>query len=168
MENRKYPSLKKIHCPQCKKANYKILGTKGAMGKAIGAGMFGGIGNLIQSSNAKSDFELKPIRFKCLDCNNKFDSLPAQSEADEVLKKPCTIVFHRLSSFVGMAVIQQVFLNGVKVGNVKNNGELRFETNIRHNVIFVTDQSGVSFGDTYVFNAQDGETRVLNFKRKFV
>ena len=168
MENKKYPSLKSIYCPQCRGTHYKILGTKGSLGKAAGAAMFGAIGNMIQSSSAKNDYEIRPIRFKCQNCGNKFESIPFTAADNEILEMPCTIVLHRLSSFVGMAVVQQVFLNGVKVGNVSNNGELRFETWTKDNVIFVTDQSGVSFGDAYTFTAQGGEMKTLNFKRKFV
>lgn len=77
-------------------------------------------------------------------------------------------MLHRLSSLVGMAVLQQVFLNGVKVGTVKNNKELSFQTYTKHNVIFVTDHSGVAFPDAYTFTAERGGMKALKFNRKFV
>ena len=168
MENRQYPSLNAVQCSNCGSKNYRIIGTKGSMGKAIGSAMFGAIGALAASSNAKNDYELRPLQCKCKDCKAKFDAMPSAAAEDDILDTPCTITLRRLSSFVGMAVVQQVFLNGIKVGNVKNNSELTFETNTKNNVIFVTDQSGVAFCDPYVFTAQNGEVRTIDFKRKFV
>lgn len=56
MENRQFPSVKDLQCPHCNGTEFKILGTKGAVGAAVGAAMFGAIGNLVQSSEAKSDY----------------------------------------------------------------------------------------------------------------
>lgn len=168
MENIQYPSLKNMQCPHCNGTEFKILGTKGATGKAVGAVMFGAIGSLVQSSDTKNDFELRPIRYKCQSCNKKFESVPFVAAEDDLLDEPCTVVLHRLSSFVGMAVLQQVFLNGVKVGTVKNNKELSFKTYTKHNVIFVTDHSGVAFPDAYTFTAESGGMKELKFNRKFV
>lgn len=168
MENRQFPSVKDLQCPHCNGTEFKILGTKGAVGAAVGAAMFGAIGNLVQSSEAKSDYELRPIRYQCLSCKKKFESVPFVAAEDELLGEPCTVVLHRLSSFVGMAVLQQVFLNGVKVGTVKNNKELSFKTYTKHNVIFVTDHSGVAFPDAYTFTAESGGMKELKFNRKFV
>lgn len=167
MENRQNPSVKNLQCPHCNGTEFKILGTKGSTGKAVGAFLFGAIGNLVQSSESKNDYELRPIRYKCLSCNQKFESVPFEAAEDELLDEPCTVVLHRLSSLVGMAVLQQVFLNGVKVGTVKNNKELSFQTYTKHNVIFVTDHSGIAF-DSYTFTAESGRMKTLKFKRKFV
>ena len=168
MDSRQFPSVKNLRCPNCSGTEFKILGTKGSVGAAVGAAMFGAIGNLVQSSGAQSDFALRPIRYQCLSCKKKFEASPYVATEDELLDEPCTVVLHRLSSFVGMAVVQQVFLNGVKVGNVKNNQQLSFQTYVRHNVIFVTDQSGVAFPSSYKFIAENGGQVQLRFNRKFV
>ena len=168
MENRSFPSLKELRCPNCSGTEHKILGTKGATGKVVGDIMFGALGSLVHSSDAKNDFELHPIRYQCLECKKKYESLPLTAPEEELLEAPCTVVLHRLSSFVGMAVLQQVFLNGVKVGNVKNNQELSFQTYTKHNVVFVTDHSGVAFADTCTFTAESGGRKALKFNRKFV
>ena len=168
MENVTYPSWKNMHCPYCNGASYKIISTKGAMGKVAGAVAFGAIGNLVQSAGAKNNFEFQPANCQCMNCNKKFEAFPNAAEPDDILDVPCTVVLRRLSSFVGMGVVQQVYLNGVKVGVVKNNSELRFETYTKHNVIFVTDHSGLAFPGHYTFIAQNGGVETINFKRKFV
>lgn len=48
MENRQNPSVKNLQCPHCKGTEFKILGTKGSTGKAVGAFLFGAIKNLNQ------------------------------------------------------------------------------------------------------------------------
>ena len=168
MENNQYPSVRDLQCPSCKGTSFKIIGTKGSMGKAVGAAMFGAIGNMAMSAGSKNDFEIRPIRYQCLSCRSKFEATPLTAAEDELLEEPCTVVLRRLSSVVGMAVLQQVFLNGVKVGNVKNNGELTFRTYTKHNTICVTDQSGVAFPGAYTFVAESGGTQTVQFKRKFV
>ena len=168
MSEQAYPSVMNLKCPSCGSENLRILGSKGSVGKAVGAGMFGAIGNMVASADSKRDFQLIPIRYQCQGCKNKFESLPETAPDDDVMETPCTIVFHRLGSMVGAAVNQQVYLNGVKMGNVKNGGELRFQTFTRHNTIFVTDHSGIAFPGDYKFIAKEGETVDINYKRKFL
>ncbi len=168
MANAQYPSLKGLHCPNCNGTELKYLGTKGSVGKAVGAAMFGAIGNLIQSSQAKNNFEVVPIRCQCQNCKKKFEAEPLVAAEDEILDAPCTVVLHRKGSFVGSMVVQQVFLNGVKVGSVKNKEELKFETYTKHNVIFVTDHNGMAFPGEYTFTAESGGTETIEFKRGFI
>lgn len=169
MENTNYPSIYQLTCPKCGKKDFKILGTKGAKAASVGMGMaLGAIGNLIADSNNKKDMSLMPVQYKCTSCGNKFDSLPLVAQPDELLNMPCTIVFHRLSSFVGMAVAQHIYLNGVKVGTVDNGKEFTFPVYTRHNTIFVTDQYGVAFKGDYQFEAEDGGHVDIQYKRKFL
>ena len=164
-----YPSVALLTCPNCGQKQFKIIGTKGSLGKAIvGAGMFGAVGNMVMDSRSKENFELLPVKYQCLSCKNKFEALPLVAEDEEVLDTPCTIVFHRLGSPVGMAVSQQVFLNGVKMGSVKNKADLEFQTHTKQNTIFVTDQYGVAFPGEYTFTAENGGFVEINYKRKFL
>lgn len=164
-----YPSLYKLTCPKCGQNNLKVLGTKGAKGASVGIGMaFGAVGNLVASSMSKDEAAVQPVKYQCLACKNKFDSLPLNAEPDEILDQPCNINFTRLSSFVGMAVVQGVWLNGVKVGTVGNGKSISFPTFTKHNTVFVTDQYGVVINGDYKFEAQSGGTQELKFKRKFV
>lgn len=166
---RNFPSLHKLTCPKCGKNDLKVLGTKGSKGASIGIGMaFGAIGNIIASSASKDEASLQPIQYQCKSCRNKFDSLPLNAVPDEILSEPCTITFTRLSSFVGMAVLQGVWLNGVKVGSIENGKTMTFQTFTKHNTIFVTDQYGVVINEAYSFEAQSGGQQNVNFKRKFV
>lgn len=164
-----FPSLYKLTCPKCGGKDFKVLGTKGAKGASMGIGMaFGAIGNLVASSASKDEASVQPVQYQCKSCKNKFDSLPLNAEPDEILSQPCTITFTRLSSFVGMAVLQGVWLNGVKVGSIANGKSMTFQTLTKHNTVYVTDQYGVVINDSYNFEAQSGGQQTLNFKRKFV
>ena len=165
----KFPSLHALSCPKCGKNDFKVLGTKGAKGAAVGIGMaFGAIGNLVASATSKDNYELKPVQYKCKACGKKFDSYPSEAAPEEILDKPCTINFNRLSCFTGMAVAQNVWLNGIKVGSVNNGKSITFQTFTKHNTVFVTDQYGVVIKEDHKFEAQSGDTVELNFKRKFV
>lgn len=163
------PSIHAMVCPKCQKGDLKILGTKGSKGAAIGMGLaLGAVGNLIANASNKGDFSLRPIQYKCNSCGNKFESLPFVAKPEEILEKPCTVTFRRLSRFVGMAVSQDVWLNGVKVGSVKNGQSITFDTVTRHNTVFVTDQYGVAFKGDRKFEAQSGGTEEIRFKGKFL
>lgn len=163
----KNPTLVGIKCPECGSKNYKILGA-GSVGAGVAKQLlFGGIGNMVASSSSKNDFELKPIKYQCKNCKKKFESLPNEANNDELLEKPCIITFKRLSGIWGAALRQQVFLNGIKVGTVKSGSEIKFETNTKTNVIFVTDQHDVAFDDLYEFTAKSGGEEYIKFKKNF-
>ena len=163
------PSIYGLACPKCQNGDLKIVGTKGSKGAAIGMGLaLGAVGNLIANASNKDDFSLRPIQYKCKSCGNKFESLPLVAKPEEILEKPCTVNFHRLSRFAGMAVSQDVWLNGVKVGTVKNGQSITFETVTKHNTVFVTDQYGVAFKGDRKFEAQSGGTEEIRFKGKFL
>lgn len=162
------PTLQGLACPKCGQSDLKIVGAKGGMGKAMGVGMaFGAIGNLIASAASKGDYTVQPTQYKCKACGKKFEAYPLTAGEDELLETPCTVNFQRLSSFVGMAVAQHVWLNGVKIGSVGNGKMLTFQTQTKHNTLWVTDQYGVAFKGDYKFEAQPGGTVEVKFKRKF-
>lgn len=163
------PSTHALTCPKCQHNDLKILGTKGSMAHGVTSSLlFGAIGNLVANSNSKDDYSVKPVQYKCNICGNKFVSLPIEAEPGEILETPCTISFTRLSSFVGMAVAQHIYLNGVKVDTVGNGKTVTFKTSVKHNTIFVTDQYGVAFKGDYKFVAESGGKKEIRFKRKFL
>jgi len=167
-ENKVPASLHRLKCPHCGGCDFEILGKKGALGKSLAVtAAFGAIGNLVQSSISKDDLKLEPTNYKCLSCKKKFESLPLLVQQDEMLTTPCEITFTRLSSFVGMAVSQTVWLNGVKMSSVSNGKTVNFKTYVKHNTIFVTDHTGVAFKDSYKFEAHQGGKVEVRFKRKF-
>ena len=164
-----YPSVKELKCPECGAAELRILGTKGAGAAAISVGVLAGaIGSMAMDKASKGDFDIKPVKYQCLKCKKKFEALPLVAAESDVLSEPCTVNFTRLGSMVGMAVSQQVFLNGVKVGNVKNGATLTFRTYTKDNTVFVTDQYGLAFPGSYTFTAEAGGTEDIKFKRKFL
>lgn len=163
-----YPSTRDLVCPKCSGSNLNILGTKGAKGTAVGMGMaLGAIGNLVADSISKDDFTFQPVNYKCASCGKKFEALPLKAKPDEILDQPCTVTFTRLSCFAGMAVSQNVWLNGMKAGSIGNGKTITFQTFVKHNTVFVTDQYGVAFKGHYTFEAQSGGTEEINFKKKF-
>ena len=168
MADTQYPSVEGLKCPNCGKTEFKILGTKGSAAKVGMTVAFGAIANVALDSKSKSDFEYKPVRYQCLGCKTKFEADPAEAPGEDILEEPCRIVFHRQKSPVGMAVTQQVFLNGIKVGNVGNGQDLEFQTFTRHNTVFVTDQAGIAFPGSHRFTAESGGTEEIQFKRKFL
>ena len=167
MADTQYPSVEGLKCPKCGNTEFKILGTKGSLAKVGVEVAFGAIANLAIDAQSRADFELKPVKYQCKSCKHKFEAEPLVAPEEDLLEEPCVITFRRLSSALGMAVTQQVFLNGVKVGNVGNGKELVFQTYTKHNTIFVTDQAGVAFPGCHKFEAESGGTEVIEFKRKF-
>lgn len=164
-------SLKELRCPNCGSGDILPLGKKGAMGSEVAAAFFGGaIANLAVSSNAskQSAGPVESLSYKCKSCKNKFASLPFVAADGDVLPVPCKINFTRLKSFVGAAVVQIVYLNGVSCGPIKNGKMISFHTENRWNTLFVTDAYGVAFPDVYRFEALPGGEVHVRFNRKFV
>ena len=156
-----------IKCPNCGVKTIELLVLTQQLPVSVN-NYFGAVGNIVSSSRSKDNFEIKPVKYQCLDCKNKYEALPNEASSDDILKKPCTITFERLSSFIGGAVRQQVFLNGIKMGTIKNGSKLTFETNTRTNTIFVTDHHGVAFKGHYTFTAEEGGEKYIKFKKKFI
>ena len=163
----KNPTLVGIKCPNCGVKTIELLVLAQQLPVSVN-NYFGAVGNIVSSSRSKDNFEIKPVKYQCLDCKNKYEALPNEASSDDILKKPCTITFERLSSFIGGAVRQQVFLNGIKMGTIKNGSKLTFETNTRTNTIFVTDHHGVAFKGHYTFTAEEGGEKYIKFKKKFI
>jgi Zn finger protein HypA/HybF involved in hydrogenase expression len=168
-EGMAFPSLFNLRCPQCGGANLEVKGTEGALGKSIGVfAAFGAVGNMVMSANAAKNLETSPIKYKCASCKHKFTTMPLEAAPEEFLAAPCTIDFERVSNFVGMAVVQIVYLNGIKIGPINNGKTISFSTVVRYNTLFVTDQAGVAFKDVYRFEAQPGSSVRVRFNRKFL
>ncbi|MCL1859501.1 MAG: hypothetical protein FWF92_09765 [Oscillospiraceae bacterium] len=163
------PSVYYLKCPFCGSNNLRVLGKKGALGASIAiGGMFGAVGNLVADSISQDNFTYEPTNYKCEACKQKFEALPLAAQPDEILTEPCKIVFTRASSFVGMWVSQTVWMNGVKLGSIKNGKTIEFMTMTKYNTLFVTDQYGVAFKGDYKFEAQPGGITQVRFKRKFL
>lgn len=162
-------TLKGLKCPHCGSEKLTVTGTKGALGAAIATSVaFGAIGNLVAGSNAASNQATEPLKYKCASCGKKFETFPLLAPAQDVMPAPYTVTFTRAKSFIGAVVPQIVYLNGVKLGAVKNGKSITFTTINRYNSIFVTDQYGVAFKSVYSFEAQPGGNVSVRFKRKFI
>ena len=163
------PTFVGIKCPTCAGEKFIVEGASGSKASSFATTVaFGAVGHMVKSHRLKEDVEIKPVNFKCRNCKTKFDSLPKSANKDEILKEPCTITFKRLSSFVGGAVKQQVFLNGAMMGIVNNNSEITFDTYTKTNVIFVTDHFGNIIKEDFKFIAESGGKQEIKFKNKFI
>lgn len=162
-------TLKGLCCPQCGSENLIIKGKAGGGGASVAAAFFGGaVVHMAVSSHASKNVTTTPVAYICGNCKHKFQTLPLNAPAEDILDVPCTIHFTRLSSFVGGAVAQMVYLNGVNCGPVKNGKTIVLQTGNRWNTIFVTDQYGAAFPSCYRFEAVPGGEIQVKFLRKFV
>ena len=163
-----YASLRGLRCPNCNSGHLAITGLPGALGASLAKGLaFGTVGNLVAGKQAAANTQTEPLQYKCRACGHKFVSPPLIAPEEERLSAPCTLTFTRTGSFVGAAVPQIVYLNGIKQGPVKNGRSLQLVTHCKHNVVFVTDQFGVVFKSLYQFEAQPGGQLAVSFKRGF-
>jgi len=162
-------SISDMKCPQCGGNDFNILGVKGGVLRSVGtAAAFGAIGNIVAGKMAAGNIETEPIQYKCKKCKYKFIGEPIEAPEEEKLSAPCNIYFKREINFVGAGVPQIVYLNGIKIGPVKNGNMIMFPTHIKQNIIFVTDQYGVAFAGHYTFEAQPDTKIVVRFNRKFI
>lgn len=163
-----YASLRGLRCPSCNSGHLAITGLPGALGASLAKGLaFGTVGNLVAGKQAAANTQTEALQYKCKACGHKFVSQPLIAPEEERLSTPCTLTFTRAGSFVGAAVPQIVYLNGIKQGPVKNGRSLQLVTHCKHNVVFVTDQFGVVFKSLYQFEAQPGGHQEVRFKRGF-
>ena len=155
-------------CPQCGSSEWKVTGLPGAAGRAVLVGLFGLIGNAIASSSLKNRKDDDPFICKCDSCGNKWEAIPVNAPEEERLESPCKINVTRPGGFVGAAVGQFAYLNGIRMGILKNGNTMTFETNVKHNLLYFTDLSGTVFKDYKHFDAEAGGNRNFNFNRKFL
>ena len=162
-------TLKGLKCPQCGTEDLTIKGKEGGVGASVAGALIGGaIANLAVSHSASKNVQTIPISYACNHCKHKFQTYPLHASPEDILNAPCTIHFNRLGSFVGAAVAQIVYLNGVNCGPVKNGKTIVLQTANRWNTLFVTDPYGVAFKSVYRFEAVPGSTVEVKFNRKFV
>lgn len=158
-----------LKCPHCGSEHLTVTGIKGALGASAATSLaFGAVGNIVAGKKAMSNANTEPLQYKCESCSAKFESFPIEAPPEETLEPPCTVSFTRERSMVGAAVPQVIYLNGIKMGAVKNGESVSFSTYCRHNAIFVTDQFGVAFKGDYRFEAQPGGSVSVHFRRGFV
>ncbi|MDR0583758.1 MAG: DUF805 domain-containing protein [Treponema sp.] len=156
-----------LKCPACASVDYKPLGTKGFFGRAVVNLFFGFIAGAIYSKSQQNNTGDRLIVYKCSKCGNKWEAFPVKAGEGGRLERPCEIYFTRMGNFVGMAMAQFVYLNGRKIGPVKNGETITFTTERKQNLIFVTDHTGGAF-DSRRFDAPPGGHIEFRFSRKFV
>jgi hypothetical protein len=105
-----------------------------------------------------------PLQYKCKKCKSKYLANPSESTLEERLSEPCRITLQRVSNMVGAILPQVVYLNGIKVGVVKNGEAISFNTWVKENVVFVTVQ-GAAFPHCK-FTVESGGMTVILFNRK--
>ena len=94
---------------------------------------------------------------------------PAQSTVQEVMENPepmslpTSINVIRDSSFVGVAVKWNIFLNGTQIRKKKNGESINAVTNQRNNVLMACNAQGGHF-DPLAFEVIDGSVAEIHFK----
>lgn len=169
MSELQIPTLHNLSCPFCGSQDLHFLGLKGAVGKSVAIGAaFGALGSIVASSTVSESEPTKPLYFKCKQCRKKFETYPLPAPSDEILATPCKISFQRIKSFAGLAVPYIVYLNGMRVGPIKNGESFQFDTNSRYNTLYVMNHHGLPFKSECRFEASAGATVAVQFKNKFV
>jgi hypothetical protein len=102
------------------------------------------------------------------DASISFNHTIREAAEEEWLESPCEITISRPGGFVGALVGQYVFLNGIRIGVLKNGGSLSFQTNVTHNILYCTDLAGAVFQDYRRFEAEPGGNESFSFNRKFL
>jgi hypothetical protein len=145
------------------------MGISGALSN-MGGREFGLAGRFIVGAFDKSGYDPdkhEEIEYKCLDCKGKFFVEKKPSAFVDDFHEPFTITFFREKKFVGAMMPQVVFLNGFRVGIVKNGQAIRFTTNKIKNVLVVTDYNGMAFPDYLSFEAFEGGSKNIRFAFTF-
>jgi hypothetical protein len=155
-------------CPECGSKAWKPLGLPGYIGRTCMIAFFGVFGYIIARSSLKRRSDNDPFVLKCEGCGTQWESCPIEAPEEERLEFPCTITITRPSDFVGTMVGQYVYLNGIGIGELKKGGSLCFQTNVKHNILFITDLSGSVFKDYCRFDAESGGSKDFIFNRKFL
>jgi hypothetical protein len=115
-------------CPKCGSAEWRPLALPGYVGRGLLVILLGVIGNAIASSALRKKKDNAPFILKCEGCGEKWEAPPAEAAEEEWLESPCGITMSRPGGLVGAAVGQYVFLNGIRMGVLKNGGSLNFQT----------------------------------------
>jgi hypothetical protein len=156
-----------LACPVCTAVDIKALGTKGFTGRQLVIILFGFPAGLIFSDVEKKTVRDKAIIYQCSICGNKWEAFPVKAAESGCLERPCEIHVSREGGITGGLMPQFVYLNGKKIGPVKNGGRIIFTTGRKYNLVFITDHLGRAF-DTRRFDASPGEQIKLRFKGKFL
>jgi hypothetical protein len=87
---------------------------------------------------------------------------------DEFLEKPCLVHFRREPITVSKLKKGYIYLNGELMGTVKSGRIVSFHTNVKNNVIFVTDMDDNVVQSTYRFVARSRSILTVRFNGEFI
>lgn len=157
-------------CPQCGSDDLRPRGISGAMGNA-GSSTFGIAGKFVGQMFDSAGYNPaihEEVEYRCNACKKNFFIKKKPDHAQKDFDEPCTITFYREKKFVGAVTPHIVFLNGDRIGDVKNGQAIQFKTYKSKNVIVVTSSSGDAFPDFLPFIATEGGSMDVRFALKFV
>ena len=166
-----YPSLYQLKCPFCGNEKYMPLGKKRSglnqivSGASMGAAPV--IATAVLNQQAKRLTGAAPLQYQCTQCKKKYEFTPLVADTDEIIEKMCTINFERVKRFRGSAGTYTVYLNGVPIENLKNGESFTFQTNIKHNTVFVGFGDGFVYREYLNFEASPDVTFNIKFDGKF-
>jgi DNA-directed RNA polymerase subunit RPC12/RpoP len=161
------PSVHGFACQHCGSTDIFPVSVKGGAGMAVRAGLLGAVGTYVAESLSKSRTDVKPVNYKCKQCRKKTTLSAKEAPFEEILPTPCRVRFVRDMSVLYALTSFIVYLNGVKVGLATRRRPFEFETGVRHNAVFVVNQSGGVFPLLCQFEAEPGGEVELHFNGKF-
>jgi hypothetical protein len=156
-----------LKCPGCATADFKALGTEGFTVRKLAAALFGFPAGIAFIKAEQKNTRDRAIVYKCSKCGKKWKAFPARADGGACSESSCTIHFIRERGIAGGLTDQFVYLNGSKIGPVKNGEHISFTTAKKRGFVFVTDYTGRAF-DTCYFNVPAGGQIELKFKRRFL
>jgi hypothetical protein len=154
-------------CPSCAAVDIKALGTEGFAGRKLAAVLLGFLADIAFAKAEQKNTKDRAIIYECSLCGKRWKAFPAQAAESGCRETSREIHVTRTGGIAGGAIARFVYLNGKKIGPVKNGGRITFTTERKHNLVFVTDHLGHAF-DTRHFDVPAGKQIELRFKRKFV
>jgi predicted nucleic-acid-binding Zn-ribbon protein len=157
-------------CPKCGSDDLRPRGISGSRGNA-GDSTFGIAGKFIGQMFDTAGYDPakhEEIEYSCNKCKNHFFVKRKADHSAKDFEEPFTITFYREKKFVGAVTPHIVFLNGDRIGDVKNGQSIQFSTYKIKNVLVVTSVSGDAFPDFLPFIATEGGSMNVRFAFKFM
>jgi DNA-directed RNA polymerase subunit RPC12/RpoP len=164
-----------IRCEYCQSDQVFPFGTSHAMQNFVGnmtifkGGLLGGVVGQTMDLKGYDPLIHEQIGYKCKSCKKKFFIHQKADALKHDFEIPCTITFIREKKVLGALVDQLVYLNGFKIGPVKNGQAIQFFTYKINNVVVVTDVNGLSAcADYFAFEAFEGGSQNIRFGMGFL
>lgn len=167
MPHNTIPTIYGKSCPHCGSRELRVKKVRGGNNAwhdpaELWAGNTEAVQGLHSAAFVRS---LNPITYKCQGCKRGFTSLPVKAADSELLAQPCTITFERVPRFNGTANEHFPYINGIGMNPIHRKGSITIKSPLKHNTIFVTDNTLRGYKGIWSFEALPGENVHISYKR---